>query len=793
MSYQVTYTQSNNPDKQPITIQDGTVDNTTSLQIVGKNYAGYAPIIANNFLHLLENFANTTPPANPIQGQLWYDTNSNINLLYAYDGTTWNPVGSLKKQSSAPTSALAGDLWVDTTNSQLYLYSGSSFVLVGPQYSAGLQSGPIIETIVDTNNVSHTVTTMYSSSATSTTTSYRMAIISKDAFTPKATILGFSQINQGINLSSVDSNNATSLNRFWGTSSTADGLLVSSTDTLSASNVLRGDKTSLSNFPINIRNDGGITLGSGLSFNIGINSGATVLYSKTNGSSIEFATNNNGTVVTGLHLGANARLGVGPNNTNPQSALDVIGNVSIKDDPSSQATSWSSNTAVTAGQYFTSNNYYYLVTVSGTTGTISPNFTSGTATDGTATLQYVGTIPANPIPGRLVVSGTADIGAASGSPFDPGGASIQTMGGLSVNLSATVGTTLTVGGSSSSTSGAINVGADMNSASILPSSNGVYDIGSSSYSFRNIYATNFQGNFSGTITGDLSGSTGVAASAAKLQSPTTFVLTGDVTSPGVVFDGQTLTGNLNFSTTINSGIITSKSAATDSAINDQLLVYQASSSQLVSMTKQTLLKHVATMPVGAIMPFAGSTVPTGYLLCDGSEVQISLYSELFAVIQYSYRASSLLNGLSTFALPDLRGRFPLGADNMNNGLTVPSADGTGVLISAGGGPANRVTNITADVVGAASGNQTISLDTTNLPDHKHSLNDGNAQYYAVGSPASSTDPLATPGFGLTSQNADGQGFGLNNSGSVLSSTTGTPVTVMNPYATINYIIFTGVL
>jgi microcystin-dependent protein len=792
MSYTVTFTESNNPDKQPIVVQDGTIDSTTSLQFVGKNYTGYGSVIANDFLHLLENFANNTAPANPVQGQLWFDTSANINLLYVYDGTTWNPVGSLKKAGTAPSSALAGDLWVDTTNNQLYLYSGSSFVLIGPQFSSGLQTGPIVETIVDTNNIAHNVTTIYGSSSSDTTTSYRLAIISKDAFTPKANINGFTSINEGFNLSSIDSNNSSSLTRYWGTAQQADALLVGTT-TVAAANFLRGDTTTVANYPINVRNDGGITLGAGLGFNIGVNGNNTVLYSKSSGNAIEFATNNAGTVVTSMHLNANSRLGIGESNTNPQSTLDVIGGTTIKDDPSTQSIAWTSNTAVTLNTYITSNNYYYQVTVAGTTGTTSPNFTSGTAVDGTATLQFIGAVPSAPVPGRLIITGTTDVTTTSGSPFDPGGASIQTQGGLSAALSASIGTTLTVGGTTTGTSGAINVGADLNSVSILPNANGVYDIGSSSHTFRNVYANTFTGNFNGTFTGSLTGS--ISGAAAKLQSATTFQITGDVTSPGYEFNGQVASGTISFNTTINQTLITSKSAATDSSLIDQFLVYQ-SGSGLVKMSKAVLFNHVATVPIGAIFPFAGtgSNIPAGYLLCDGSEVLISSYPGLFAVLQYTYKASSQLQGLSTFALPDLRGRFPLGPDNMGNGLTVPASDGSGVQISAGGGTANRVSSVTADLVGASSGTQNVTLATTNLPDHKHSLNDGNAQYYAVGSPAAASDANATVGQGLTVQDQIGQGYGLSNSGSIIGATNPpTPISIMNPYLTINYIIFTGVI
>ena len=142
MTYQVTYTETSNPAKPPITVNDGQLNSQTSLQYPGKNYAGYAPVIAGNFLHLLENFAAPTAPANPVQGQLWFDNNAGINLLKVFDGTTWSAAGSVKKATTAPSvsSSIKGDLWVDTNNQQLYMFSGSNWLLIGPQYSAGTQT-----------------------------------------------------------------------------------------------------------------------------------------------------------------------------------------------------------------------------------------------------------------------------------------------------------------------------------------------------------------------------------------------------------------------------------------------------------------------------------------------------------------------------------------------------------------------------------------------------------------------------------------------------------------------------
>jgi microcystin-dependent protein len=265
---------------------------------------------------------------------------------------------------------------------------------------------------------------------------------------------------------------------------------------------------------------------------------------------------------------------------------------------------------------------------------------------------------------------------------------------------------------------------------------------------------------------------------------------GDVSSDNISFTGQSSLGIATFTTTINQNFISNKTTVDDSLLSDTLLVYRAGSVNLVKMTKETLLKHVATVPVGAIMPYAGTIVPDGYLLCDGSEVRTSEYSALYGVIGYTYKSATLLQGIATFALPDLRGRFPLGRDNMDNEQRIPSRDDASILIDAGGGAANRVTDVTADIVGTGAGAQTITLTVNNLPDHKHNLSSTAAQYYAGGLPGGASDTAAVPGNGLPNSST---GSGLPNSGGIISSTLGAAVTVMNPYTTINYIIFTGVL
>ena len=166
------------------TIADGSTDTSTSLTLIGKNYPGYGEILNENMVRLLENSAQGgTGPASPIAGQLWWDSTNNILKVHTGTGTTtgWRPLASLSVSTTSPTSSiLTGDLWWDSDDQQLKAYNGSTWVTVGPSYSAGVgTSGAIVETILSNLAVSNTVISLYTGST-------RVAIVSKsDEFTPE--------------------------------------------------------------------------------------------------------------------------------------------------------------------------------------------------------------------------------------------------------------------------------------------------------------------------------------------------------------------------------------------------------------------------------------------------------------------------------------------------------------------------------------------------------------------------------------------------------------------------------
>jgi hypothetical protein len=130
-------------------ISDGLVDTThASLTFVGKNVFNYGQIQNKNFLQLLENFASGATPLLPLAGQLWYDTG--IGSLKVYDATRWNQLPKVIYGTTA-TNQANGDLWFNTTSTQLFVKTGSTYMLIGPKTSAN--TAEALAASVNINNV----------------------------------------------------------------------------------------------------------------------------------------------------------------------------------------------------------------------------------------------------------------------------------------------------------------------------------------------------------------------------------------------------------------------------------------------------------------------------------------------------------------------------------------------------------------------------------------------------------------------------------------------------------------
>ena len=207
------------------TVADGTIDSTTDLKLIGKNYAGYGEVQNENFLFLLENFANTNQPPKPLPGQIWFDTGN--SKLKFYDGAKFRTTGGAELGTSAPTGLTVGDFWWDTTNQQLYTWNGASYILVGPQGVAGSQTTQMrSKSVRDTQNSTHAIIEAIVDGDT-------IFVVSADSeFTldsNTSAINGYTKIHQGITLAYTNSDTypgqtVNANHRFWGTATNSDRL-----------------------------------------------------------------------------------------------------------------------------------------------------------------------------------------------------------------------------------------------------------------------------------------------------------------------------------------------------------------------------------------------------------------------------------------------------------------------------------------------------------------------------------------------------------------------------------------
>jgi hypothetical protein len=199
-----------------VSVDDGTIDTTTDLRFVGKNYAGYGELQNENFLHLLENFANTTAPPKAISGQIWYDSGN--KKLKFYDGTRFKSASGAEIGISAPPGLQVGEFWFDTSSEQLYTWNGSQFVLIGPEAPPEFgTSGIVAEIVKDILGTNYAIAKVISGSRV-------IGIISGDEFTLNSVdnpITGFSLIKKGFTL--VNTSGTTGITTddhfFWGTAS----------------------------------------------------------------------------------------------------------------------------------------------------------------------------------------------------------------------------------------------------------------------------------------------------------------------------------------------------------------------------------------------------------------------------------------------------------------------------------------------------------------------------------------------------------------------------------------------
>tara|TARA_Y100000114_G_scaffold156234_1_gene182775 strand:- start:880 stop:2580 length:1701 start_codon:yes stop_codon:yes gene_type:complete len=308
MAYTVDKTNSS-ASPSSYTVQDNVLNTQTDLKFIGKGYAGYGEVIHENFLHLLENFANSSAPSKPIQGQLWYD--SGASQLKVYTGSNFVPAGNTVPYGpTAPANLVTGDLWIDSDTAQLFFYNGTSNILIGPNTSAGANTnGFTFETITDNTDTDKNVTKLFNDGNL-------IAIISESSFTPKAAISGFASITKGITLSTAISDL-----KFAGTATDSDKL-----GNVAAANYLRSNANDTTTGTLGVLNDSGLAVGVDSDLTITVDSTGIILQNVISDQDITFKVNDGGTTTTLLTMdGSSSRVGIGT--ITPTTKLDVSGTV----------------------------------------------------------------------------------------------------------------------------------------------------------------------------------------------------------------------------------------------------------------------------------------------------------------------------------------------------------------------------------------------------------------------------------------------------------------------------------
>lgn len=202
-----------------VSIPDRTLNTTaTSIKLPGRDLPRYGEPIVEDLVWMLENFAGASAPTNPMQGQIWYDTQT--NSIRVYNGSIWSGTGKVTYGTTPPDSPENGSLWYHSTRKQLWAWDTSQWYLIGPMGALNADDG-----IVSLTNRSSVDTTQVQDSVGGFHHILRMnvngttvAIVSKDPqFTPNPLISGFSTIAPGITLNQSISNN-----QFRGRATSAD-------------------------------------------------------------------------------------------------------------------------------------------------------------------------------------------------------------------------------------------------------------------------------------------------------------------------------------------------------------------------------------------------------------------------------------------------------------------------------------------------------------------------------------------------------------------------------------------
>ena len=601
-----------------VILNDGVVDQqATSLTLFGKNVSGFGDAQNENFVHLLENFANSSEPNSPLTGQIWYDTNTNLLRPMFYDGANWRPVAvSIYSNTSTdlllnaggiPVGATqAGDYWFNSSAKQLYVLTDSAGTktLVGPEAVYGFDTTKMSSTRMNDNKgVGHAVIQFVLDGEV-------LGVISTSTFTSTSTnaIPGFPTVYRGMTFKNynVDS-------RY--TTATTDVIVRGLLDQLDSSYPRRNQLEHIQ-ADWYFDNENSLRFGTSGQSSITFNTASSLMTIASNSSirmrvgisAINFDGAAFAPTLSNTNLGSNSA----PFNLVYAKRLDsgatdsiINGNWTLT--TGSSIRSYGSNDIGTSAKPFQSVYTSQLSAGSGI-GFI----------DGTFKLTPGSTIAAQ-------LDNTAEIGT-NVERF----ATIHTLG-----ISATTDTTT------------INVtGSPAVAGNITPSITNTYDLGSNSNRWAELhsevaYVSDATINYLDTLDSSITNLSVTSATFATLVDHSGTIITS--------FDNDT---TLAADATNRSVTQHAVKFYADKIKND---LTTALGNLQTSLTN--LLASARFVPAGAVFHVAQSTAPNGYLICDGAGYSTSTYVDLFNAIGYTFGG-----GAGFFYVPDLRGEFIRGWD-----------------------------------------------------------------------------------------------------------------------------------
>jgi len=601
-----------------ILLNDGVVDTqATSLTLFGKNVSGFGDAQNENFVHLLENFANSSEPNAPLTGQIWYDTNTNLLRPMFYDGANWRPVAvSIYSNTSTdlllnaggiPVGATqAGDYWFNSSAKQLYVLTDSvgTKTLVGPEAVPGFNTTKLSSTrMIDSIGRVRAVIQLVLDGEV-------LGVISTATFTSTATnaVSGFPTVYRGLTFK-----NYSTENRY--TTSTSDVIVRGLLDQLDTSYPRRNQLE-------HIQADWYFDNENSLRFG-------------TSGqSSITF---NTATSLMNIASNSSIRLRVG------LSAINFDGAAFA---PTSSNVNLGSSSAPF-------NLFYAKRLDSGATDSVING--NWTLTTGSNIRSYGSNdIGTSAKPFQTVY--TSQLSAGSGIGFLDGTFKLTSGSILSAQFDNTseIGTNAerlttvhTLGISATTDTTPITViGSPLVSGNISPSVNNTYDLGSNSNRWAELHSQ--IAHISSATLDELET---IDALVTNLSVTTaTFSTLVDASGTSItLFDND---ANLTANSTSRSVTQYAIKFYADKVRNDLVTAINNLQNSVDSLTASSKF-----VPVSTVLYVARSTAPAGYLICNGASYSTSTYADLFNVIGYTYGG-----GGGTFYVPDLRGEFIRGLD-----------------------------------------------------------------------------------------------------------------------------------